>query len=763
MVRITEELTLSPDNVNLYQATDPLLGHLPVLIFHGSSTTANFTSNSSRVQIHIYSVAGFQCFPRLTISPNSPFYQVVNHLPREFQVDEVYRALAFSLSKYFHELPESIKQYIRLKYPTTKNLRPGSAPTLFSEQHAAEVAKCMVKVEQTADAVRKVNAALQAQHITCVDIDLVLPPDSIVPQHPGEFEDVTEDDEDILDPTLRQYGMYTGLVKLLGEPVFLPTSRLRRAPSKPSALNRGKSFSKDQKVELRRFMAELLETEERYVGKLNELVKHMADDYRQRALERPADSTSPSAAEVDKLFPRSSEQILQLNTGFMHELRQIMDDTEAVAQVDMETGTSVSKHGGTGSSSSRGKDASGAGAVAKVMLEWFPRFTDCYQSYIRASQNFPQLISSFTAQQSSFTQRVLASGEQHLRSIVVEPVQRLPRYSLLIDQIVGCLPITHPALQPMLKARDIIANICSMDDPMTEKPQVSNRLRNMIQSWAPDLEPKGRLITALDFYEIPAPYEVAENTYDNERNRAGIMLLFTDIVIVLKKLPDATMTARDLLREIDKPSAEGLLVSMTHAAGGLGSYEVAFAGWHSLAHIRFTESTDGRAVWMTSSQEMRGAHASHFVTSTSPTSRLFMLRESYEGKASKWCEDVVKARIEARFPESEREDPRWTLRSVRMPDTNFSMYAAVFQEGIGQFVEGRGEPAPVRIVVDNEKGTKGAPVGHFGVEICSEVKTLMNQRKVVVITIGLSGKKSTDEIALEDFLPTLSRRSKCMR
>ncbi|KXJ95658.1 hypothetical protein Micbo1qcDRAFT_143927 [Microdochium bolleyi] len=757
MVRVTEELALSSDSVNLYQATDPLLGHLPILIFHGPSTTANLTFNSSRVQVHIYSPVGFQCFPRLTISPNSPFYNVVNHLPREFQVDEVYRALAFGLSKYFHELPESVKQHVRQLYPT-RGRRPGSSATLFSEQHAADIARAMVKADNTVDTARKLNAALRTQCITCVDIDLVLPPGAIVPLQPSDLEEVPEDEDDIMDPTLRQYGMYKGLVKLFGEPVFLPTSRLRRAPSKPSALNRSKSFSKDQKAELRQYMAELVETEERYVSKLNELVMHMADDYRQQAREKSDDSFSPSEADVDKLFPRSSEQILQLNTAFMQELRRVLDETDPAAQTDMESGTASSRRTAPGISSNKGKDASGALAVAKVMIEWFPRFTDCYQSYIRSSQNFPHLISSFTAQQSSFSQRVANAGEQHLRSIVVEPVQRLPRYSLLIDQIVGCLPITHPALQPMLKARDIIANICSMDDPLTDKPQVSNRLRNMIQSWAPDLEPRGRLITAADFYEVPAPHEITEDTYENEKDRAGILLLFSDVLVILKKLTDATMTARDLLREIDKPSAEGLLVSMTHAAGGIGSYELAFAGWHGLADVRFTESDDGSAIWMTSSKDMQGAHASQFVTSTAMTSRFLVLQESYEGKGSKWNEDVVKARIEGRFSEKEREDPRWTLRSVRMPDTGFSMYAAVFQEGVDQLVDGRAEPAPIRIVIDNDRGTKGAPIGHYGVEICSEVKAVMDQRKVVVITVGLSGKKSTDEVALEDFLASLSRR-----
>uniref|UniRef100_A0A8H7K459 Uncharacterized protein n=1 Tax=Bionectria ochroleuca TaxID=29856 RepID=A0A8H7K459_BIOOC len=81
MVRVTDEVLLSAEHLTLYHASDPLLGHQPILIFHGPSTTANYTLNSSRVQVHVFTPAGCQSFPRLTISPNSPFYSVVNYLP----------------------------------------------------------------------------------------------------------------------------------------------------------------------------------------------------------------------------------------------------------------------------------------------------------------------------------------------------------------------------------------------------------------------------------------------------------------------------------------------------------------------------------------------------------------------------------------------------------------------------------------------------------------------------------------------------------
>lgn len=752
MVRVTDDLALSPDALSLYHASDPLLGHLPVLIFHGPSTTANYTLNASRVQIHILSPAGFQSFPRITISPSSPFYGVVDHLPREIQVDEIFRGLAFGLFKYFSELPDGVKTYLKNLYPT-RGRRPGSAPALFGQQHAADLVKSMVKSDNAAEVIASLQDALQTQHISNVDLDLVLPPGAIVPLQPADLEDVPDDEDDILDPTLRQYGGYTPLVRLFGEPMFLPTSRLRRAPSKPTSLNRGRSFNKDQKYELRMKLAELVDTEERYVMKLRELVNTVAKDFRESAKKKPGGSLSPSEEELERLFPPSADQILQLNAEFMEQLRAIMDETEDEALKDMDqmasTFGSIKSPG-----SARAKDPSGALSMARLFLEWFPKFTQSYQNYIKASQHFPTLLNSFLDQQSSFRQRVNQTGEQTVRSILIEPVQRLPRYSLLIDQIVGSLPMTHPALQPMLKARDIITNICSMDDPLPDQPHIANRLRNMVESWPRDLEPQGRLIVAADFIELTPPFQGGTSELDS----SGIFLLFTDCVIMLRKI-GFTMTGRDLLREIDKPSAAELLISMTNAAGGPSSYEFAFTGWHDLADVRFTESVDGSLVWMTSTKDMKDAHTGEYKISKAATSRCFLLQEAFEGKAIKWGEDVVKARIEARFSEAEREDPCWTLRSVRMQDSNLGLHVAVFQEGAHQLVEGRREPAPIRIVVDHEKGTKGAPLGHYGVEIVINVSS-NNLKRVSMLTAGLNGKQFQDDIDLEDLIPTMSRRSK---
>ena len=602
MVQVFDDLAaLSPADVSLYYTTDPQLSNLPLLLFHGASTTTNSTLSSSRIQIHIFSAAGFQSYPRLIISPNSPFYAAVDQLPRDRQGDEVCRGLAFGLLRYFKDLSETTKTALIVQSPHSRGKRPGSAPALFCELHAANVASTMVRVENILEILEDLKVTFSPQNITQIDVDLVLPPGTIVPRN-EENDEFIDDGYGSHDPTLHQYGPYAPLVKLFGTVAFLPTSKLRRAPSKPTSLNRTTAFHREQKMSLRREMGELVDTEERYVIKMHELVHQIADEFRQKAKSRAIGSVSPSEQDLQNLFPPSLDKILQLNSAFLSTIRKVMDDTEEEAMQDIESNVNsfrASQHGGL----ARVKDPIGVLAFAKVLLDWFPQFSNCYQDYIRASQEFPQIITSFLRQQSSFSQRVQQTGEQRLRSAVIEPVQRLPRYSLFIDNIVNNLPIGHPALTSMLKARDVITAICSLDPPASEKSQVVSRLRNLVDLWPSNLLPQGRLISAVDFLELLPPYNVLRNLNSSS---AGILLLFADSLVILRKTTRCTLSARGIMAEIEKPSATTMMASVAAAAGGQRhSYELSVAGWYRLGRVRFTESGDGRVIWMTCPQDLK--------------------------------------------------------------------------------------------------------------------------------------------------------------
>jgi len=754
MVQLTDQVVLSQDDLSLYYASDPHLGGAPILIFHGPSTTTNSTLNSSRIQVHVLTSAGFQSYPRITISPNSPFYQSVNHLPREKQGDEICRGIAFGLLKYFRELPETVKGGLIIQSASARK-RPGTGPALFGEQHAADITAAMSKVENIGEVIQDIEAALHPQHIHHLDVDLVLPPGSITPS--DDFDEHCEN-EALSDPVLKQYGVYAPLVKVFGEISFLPTSKIRRAPSRPTSVNRSRAFHKDAKMSLRREMSELVDTEERYVIKMNELVNHMADDYREKARNRSYGSFSPSEADLEKLFPNSLDRILQINSAFLQDIRKVMSETEEEAMQDLEAplaGSSSSRHGGSG----RAKDSTGALRFAKALLDWFPQFAVCYQDYMHASQDFPRILTSFMQQQSSFSQRVQQTGEQRLRSAIIEPVQRLPRYSLFIDNIVNYLPVAHPAVPHMLRARDVITAICSMDPHTDDKLHVVNRLRNLVEGWPASLRPQGRLITAVDITELGPPYHIDPPTATAGFPRSGMLLFFADCVVVLKKARDGNMSARGLVAEVDKPSAAVMIAPVTAAAGGQKyNYELLFSGWHVLGDTRFTISVDGRCIWMSSLHELKDAGIGRD-RNQAATVRYFILKGPYEGKAVKLTDEITKARLEGRFAEAERESGAWSYRSINLAAAEISLHTAVFEEGIDILIDGRKEPAPIRIVVDHEKGTKGAPVGHYGVDIVSNVKVVAGGSKYRIEVDGLNDKVFVDEVMAEDVLSMFTKRS----
>ncbi|RFU32066.1 hypothetical protein B7463_g4242, partial [Scytalidium lignicola] len=755
MVRLSEEPVLSPEQVTLYYAADPYLSQLPVLVFHGPSSTTNSTLNSSRIQLHVFSAAGFQSYPRITLSPNSPLYSAVNHLPRDLQGDEISRGIAFGLFKYFQELPEIVKGCLMIQYAhsTSSRNKHGSSPTLFCEQHAADLAKDMVRIENVSEAIRDIEVALRSQHIEHVDVDLVLPPGSISSLQ--DVEDGQAVEEVLEDPSLRKYGIYSPLVKLFGEVAFLPTSKLRRAPSKP--IKRTKSFLKNEKMALRREMGEFVDTEERYVIKLHELVNNIAEEYRKKAKHRSFGSSSPSAQDLEKLFPPCLDKILQVNSEFLTAIRRVMDETEEEAMRDLEnaqTSSTGSRYGGHG----RLKDPTGAHTFSKILLEWFPQFSDSYQEYIRASQEFPQIITNFLKQQSSFSQRVQQTGEQHLRSAVIEPVQRLPRYSLFIDNILNYLPDNHPAQRTMLEARDIITAICSLDPPADDKSQVINRLRHLVDGWPFSFHPQGRLISAVDFTEASAPFHLpSPQTCDSSRE--GMLLLFSDYVVVIQKAQGCKLSARGVTAEVDKPSAAIIMASAAAAAGGQKhEYELSFRGWHALSDTRFMTSDDRHNIWMSSSRGLRDPGAGRDRVASAATVRSFLLKGSYEGKAAKWTEEVAKARVEGRFSESERDSEKWSFRSVRVDALGITFHTAVFEEGIDTLITGRKEPAPIRIVVDHQKGTKGAPVGHYGVDIVANLTVTKPGTTYRLEVDGLNDRVFVDEVLPEQFLPAFARR-----
>ena len=530
-VVVSASPTLSGE-LSLFHTTDPLLSNSPVLVFHGPASSIGATS--SRIQVHVFTPAGHGSYARLAVSPNSPFYSAVSNLPREEQGDEVVRGLAFGLKKYFAELPNGLKK-------TWCNEAKAPSPSaLFGDDHVAILASRMSKIENVDEVIGELKQAFREQRLSWLDVDLVLPSGSIKEQ-PGRSSSTDSEDLGESQLLLQRYGRYSELVDSLGEVVFLPTSKLKRAPSRPTTLGRSASFLKQQKENMRKEICELLDTEESYVERIKELSEVAS------GLDGDLDDTREQLGEI---FPTSIQNIVKVQSEFLSHVRTVFEATEKTALADIEA-MSQAQPSAQQARQDFVADTQGVGAIAKCLCDWFPKFSNDYREYMQThAQLAMTLRMAMKDKDSPLASYLQHIGEQKLTSLLIEPVQRLPRYNLYIDSIVKQLPVRHPAIKPLLKARDIVTEICDQDDAYTSKASVIEKFRSRVSAWPADCQIKGRLVTAADFVEVVPPYAL-----QGCETEQGMLVLFTDGLVFIEKTGNNATSARNLLTEIENSPA----------------------------------------------------------------------------------------------------------------------------------------------------------------------------------------------------------------
>jgi len=732
---------LSTDIVKLYYTRDALLENLPVIIFYGPSTTSNSTQNSSRIQAHIYSLAGFQSFARLTVAPTSPLYAAVHHLPTEKQGDEVCRGLAVSLLSYFAGIPKATKECLKGLVARRRHNR--LAPAMFDEMHAGDLAASMVEVDNSASTIQYVMSALSPQRLSWVDMDIKLPPGTIEREMSGEGSETCPSvGQDGL--PLYRYGAFDSLINALGIATFLPTSKLKRAPSRPTAHGKNRLLSKEQKITLRQDMCELLDTEQRYVGKLHALVHTTATEFRQ--------GNNGPLAEImtRRLFPESLSRILEANTGFCGDMEEVLGNTEEEAIKDIEQAPQSGTHDGSTLPKGRMRDVTGATSFAKTLLKWLPRFKDPYQDYMRLSTNLSSTLNEALRSDASISARVQALGEQNLRSLLIEPVQRLPRYSLLVDSMINVLPSSHSAVTSLLKAKDVIADICALDvEGSTESTHTVSRLRNIVDHWPSSLAPTGRVIAAVDARELVPPYS------ESQAGQDSILLLYSDCLILLSKVVSSALSARGLLAEIERPATRpsSLLIDQEKT--------LAITANFPLSSVLSFESENGRMLWLANcvSPTSETTNSQEQAVNDSACVKAFSLQMTYEGKAARLSEEIAKARIEGRYPETMRESDKWALHTIAPSSDGLGVLAAVFEDlcvesgSISRF------RSRICMHIGGTKTSKSLLAADPSIDI-TVCASLMENGNYRLDCRTAENSTSTDTSAAEDVSSLLSKRRK---
>ncbi|KAF2488084.1 hypothetical protein BDY17DRAFT_290229 [Neohortaea acidophila] len=704
--------------LSLYHTTDPLLSNSPVLAFYGPAATIGATS--SRIQIHVFTPAGLGSYPRLAVSPNAAHYSAVSSLPREEQGDEVIRGLAFGLKKYFVELSEDVRDIWCVE---TKASAPAA---LFTNEHVAILASRMTRVENTEEVIEHLSRAFGEQRLSWVDVDVVLPSGAIKQHQDGR-------DTDDLKALSERYGRYAELIESLGELSFLPTSALKRAPSKASTIGRTASFLRLQKENLRKEIQELLDTEERYVDRISELetlFKTVTNDAQGH----------PQQGLVD-LFPAAIEDIADLNAAFLRGLRTIVRSTETTALIDIET-TDPDVPAPLQPHQAVLPDNQGAVAVANCLCDWFPQFSEGYRKYMRSHENSAQLLRDLMKDLDSPQAADLQDfGEQKLFSLLIEPIQRLPRYNLYIDNIVKQLPFRHPAIKPFLKARDLISDICDYEDLSDLAKTTMERLRARVTDWPSETQPSGRLVTAADFTRLSPPYDLESGNVDQ-----GILLVFTQSLVVLGNAGQHAVSAKSLLNELESgPAATQHLHNRT-------TTHLRFLRQVQLNSVDCLEVLNGEALEFLSDEQ----HTSS--TGSQDTScQTLRLHGSYERRAERLLEELCKARIEGRFSEAERDGTKWEVRASDPIADTVNLFSAVFEDSNPDFTSMRTSCAPIRVIVDIDRHTHRPRAGQNGVRTVASVSPLRDGLWRLAID-SLDGKVAPEHVPASTLVRALRKK-----
>jgi hypothetical protein len=714
----------------VYHTTDPLLGNAPVLVLYGPATTIGATS--SRIQIHIFTPAGIASYPRLSVAPTSPYYTAVSNLPREEQGDEVIRGFAFGLKKYFTELSDTVRA------TWCSQTRAAAIARLFGDEHVAILATRMTKIENVDEVINNVSQAFCEQRLSWLDVDVVLPPGSI--QDPSAQPDSADHgDADEAAMIKQKFGRYAEIVTSLGEPTFLPTSKLKRAPSKATAIGRSTSFLRAGKETVRKEMNELATTEETYVARLSEMLDISS--------QLQAEATPQGKAQLDQILPSSLDKILSLNKSLLAELQEVLATTEPAAIKDIE---SMAEENSTAAQSRQEllDDTQGVVALSKCLCEQFPRLAEAYQEYMKSHAEASQLLRSILRSTDPLSTAFQQIGEQRLTSLLIEPVQRLPRYNLYIDSISKQLPVRHSALKPLLKARDIITGICA-EVEVTGTAIISQRLAARTSGWPADLSITGRLVTAVDCTELIPPFGI--DCADGVINK--IMVLFTDSLVVLGRHHDSTTSARALLTELESGSGP----VATSKSGNSSGQDFVFESSIDPTLLQCSELLDGRAIQLLIFDPPQTDLPATSQPPIHTSGEILRLEGSYEGKVSRFIEEFCKAQVEPRFSEPERESPKWEFRATPVLPDHLGLFAAIFENSNPEYLSTRKGNAATRVLVDIDRHSDQPRAGQQGIRTVITLSIIRDGSWRMTVD-ALDGSFNQDFLNMDEIVPSIRRK-----
>lgn len=424
----------SSEPPTVYYAEDP--PYLPrILIFYWPVQAVGSLASTSRIRTTILSAAGFKSFGAFQVSPSSAYYNAVHKLPENKQRDDVFRGIAFSLCRYFSEVPVEVKNAITDECPQL------GAALKWGQGHAAHITCRLNKVtnmEDIVESLKPFSKELKARPSS--PIAPVKSISSIRKTRPSFLP------QEMPQHTPSRFGQF-----------MTPSKRIpsgsKRTPSysTPGGIKNTPAQKKNniEQLESLRFkMCEFVDTEDRYASRLQELIE-LVETHSRTAKSLSAKSSSRGQKVVNAMlqFPALLDQIRELNLSFLDDIEVSLQASEESAMTFLESSQPETTL----------KDPIGAYSFAKVLLTHFPKFPVPYREYL-------DLHSQISSNLDQFLKETNPASIQQAPSLLMEPAQRISRYGLYIDTMIPHLPPTaNVAMRTFEKARKIIAEICEME------------------------------------------------------------------------------------------------------------------------------------------------------------------------------------------------------------------------------------------------------------------------------------------------------------
>ncbi|GJE84556.1 RhoGEF domain-containing protein [Phanerochaete sordida] len=300
---------------------------------------------------------------------------------------------------------------------------------------------------------------------------------------------------------------------------------------------------------------ELVATERSYVERLRTLKSEYADPLRHFSKSKETAILPPYEA---KIIFGNLDQLIPVNEAFLRDLERMLaaDGPEAVGGV----GDVCLKHF---------KD-----------LKGFEVYRQYYAKREEAQHIFEQEVkhSSF----SSYIDRIKYAqadvrNRVGLRELLMDPVQRIPRYTLMFRTMIKHMPLHDPQRAKLVEADEIASKIALAEtDEQTKRAAIMYCISSSVDDFPPNLISHSRkFVDCIDVEDVfaPAPDYLStvgtpSSSSSKETSLHCTLFLFDDKLVIAKRPGDKNGKALTGLDDLDKV-VKGKGLATNSRRGGL--------------------------------------------------------------------------------------------------------------------------------------------------------------------------------------------------